>query len=1620
MSARDQGQKAILIEQIVDCLKDLTRQEPVAEWAAFEAFVRHFYAHVAPQDMIRRTVGRLAHGVLSVWQFAQNRIPGQPAIRILNPQAQPGIWSGKHSIIEIINDDMPFLVASITAELQRLGYPVRSNIHPILSVRRDQGHMVGISAHTPSSPDAMLESIMAIEVPRLGDADTVTRVQNALIHVLGDVYGAVRDWNTMRGHCQHLSAQWAGTTHPEYREAHDWLQWLADNHFTFLGYRRYRFDATPTPGELVIDEQSGLGVLANQDVSVFDGFRHFSELPLGVRDILLQDRPLIITKSNRPSSVHRPVPMDALIVKETGADGALKAVHLFVGLYTSAAYSGSIRDIPYLRQKMARIMSSAGIRENSHTGNALAHILDTYPRDELFQIDDDLLLATVQGILHLHEQPKLALFTRRDLFDRFISCLIYLPRDRLDNDLQLRFRHILTRAMNGTCRDAHITVDSSALARIHYVINLNDPTVLVDHDGIEQQLADLAQLWPDRLQETLIGSVGEQQALALMAQFGQSFPPGYRNDQTADRAVIDITHMAELHADRDLVVDLSAETPIPEGADQVDHLAAFRVYSLGRPLPLSRILPILENMGLEVLEEQPHMITPAEGNRIWLQHFISRMDGSTAIPDDNLRPLFHDAFLRIWYHEAENDRFNRLILQVGLSWRDVAMLRTYARYLRQTNFPLSQEMMADVLAIYPAITRLIVKLFATMHNPALVLPDRDAAIGGLVVELDHAIQSVRSLDEDRILRAYVNLIRFTLRTNFYQRDNHGYPDAWIAVKLASDKLDELPLPRPMVEIFLYSPRFEGVHLRGGKVARGGIRWSDRRDDFRTEILGLLKAQTVKNTVIVPVGAKGGFVLKQPPQEGGRDALQAEGIACYQQFIRGLLGITDNIINGQIMPPSDVVRHDGDDPYLVVAADKGTATFSDIANAISEQFGFWLGDAFASGGSVGYDHKKMGITAKGGWESVKRHFREMGKDIQQQDFTAVGVGDMSGDVFGNGMLLSPHTRMIAAFNHLHIFVDPDPDPVRSFAERQRLFNLPRSNWTDYDPATLSAGGAVFERSAKSIELSPEAQTALGLDRARVTPHELMRAILCADVELMWFGGIGTYVKGSHETHTDAGDKANDPVRINGRELRAKVIGEGANLGMTQAGRIEAARNNVRLNTDFIDNSAGVDCSDHEVNIKILLRDIVQQGKMDRPARDQLLESMTDEVSRLVLLDNYLQTEAITIALAEGSKRLIEHGHVMRVLERDAGLVRSLEGLPDDDGLTQRQRDGDGLTRPEFSLLLSYAKMNMFNRILASPLPDDPYFSLDLIRYFPRHLRGDEWRDAIMAHPLRREIIATTLANSFVNRAGPTVPIDISERTGMDIGTVTMAFAIIKDVFDLRDWWRQIEQGDNTISATAQAAMFRWIIRLIERGCIWLLSNVPQPYAAIPLIERFRPGIRALRDFLHDFTPAANQAEITRISTELIAAGTPAALADDIARIPLLFAGLDIVRAAEETGLSVEQVAKPYFMVGDRFGMAWLRLQAVPLSSTNLWRRQAVAAIIDDLYAYQRDLTIQILSSAAGAHQVPDQHTFMDQWMAQRHQAISRLDQLIAELHVIGPIDFAMLAVANRQLKSLMVG
>src|SRR4051794_16724584 len=1487
MALKAEQLKGELTEQIVSRVHDRLNRDR-AEMA--ERFVRQFYANVPPDDIIESSPDQLYSAALSIWQFAVQRQPGTARVRVHHPQLDEHGWQSGHRVVEIVNDDMPFLVDSVTAELNRQGLTVHLVIHPVVQVRRDSsGHLTDLYEPQAAPADAIAESFMHIEVDEQTAPELLEHVTQSIEKVLTDVRYAVEDWQKMRAPMLRIldSVDHMPHTLPgdEVSEARDFLLWLNDDNFTFLGYRRYRFEGDGDEARLAVVPGQGLGILRNDDVRVFDGLRNFAALPPDAQQFLRQPRLLLVTKSNRRSTVHRPALMDSIFIKEYDDSGLVVGEHLFVGLFTSAAYSASVRDIPFLRNKVIRALARARFDPRSHDGKALVHILENYPRDELFQVSDDELFEIAIGVLHLQERQRTALFVRRDPFERFITCLVYIPRDRYHTDLRRRIQAILEKAFDGTCSAFFTQLAESVLARVQFVIETK-PGAIPDYDvaAIEERLIEASRAWPDRLQDALIDAYGEEKGLRLHRRYAAAFDVGYRDRFGADPAVHDIERIEEvLHTRR---LGLNLYRPI-EAAESEVYL---KLYHDGGQVPLSDILPMLEHMGVKVISEGgPFEVTiPGRIEPVWIHDFAMRTRDGATVNLGKVRQSFQDSFLRVWEGRMEDDGFNRLVLRAGLGWREVTMLRGYAKYLRQIRFQFSQDYMEDTLADHAGITRLIVRLFQAMHDTAQartngVADDSQVMVNGLLVEIDHALDDVANLDEDRILRRFLNLVRSTLRTNYFQKGADGELKPYLSMKLDSRSVDEMPLPRPMVEVWVYSPRAEAIHLRGGKVARGGIRWSDRREDFRTEILGLMKAQMVKNAVIVPVGSKGGFVVKRPPPaDAGRDALMAEVIECYKTLMRGLLDITDNYAaDGSVVPPRDVVRLDGDDPYLVVAADKGTATFSDIANGVSEDYGFWLGDAFASGGSRGYDHKKMGITARGAWESVKRHFREIGVDCQTQDFTCVGVGDMSGDVFGNGMLLSRHTKLVGAFNHLNIFCDPDPDPEVSFEERRRLFDLPRSSWTDYNAQLLSPGGAIFDRKAKSLKLTPEIQALFGLTREKVTPAELMQAMLRAEIDLLWFGGIGTFIKATEETHAEVGDKANDATRIDGREVRAKIVGEGANLGVTQRGRIEYAQSGAadhgggRINTDAIDNSAGVDTSDHEVNIKVLTGDVLAHGDMTLKQRDQLLASMTDEVGELVLSDNYLQPQAISVAGASGVGGLEEQARFMRVLEKAGHLNRAIEFLPDEEEIAARAARGLGLTRPELAVLLAYSKITLYDQLLASNLPDDPRMVDDLVKYFPKALRRD-FRDAIERHRLRREIIATYATNSMVNRVGPTFVTEMADKTGAGPGDIARAYTVSRDAFALRGIWTGIEALDTKVPAATQYEMIVATQALMNRTIPWFLINAPQPLDLGAEAANYTPGVEELTANLDRIICEEDRAQVGEQAGRWESQGVPADL------------------------------------------------------------------------------------------------------------------------------------------------
>ncbi|HEX5136255.1 MAG TPA: NAD-glutamate dehydrogenase [Planctomycetota bacterium] len=1581
-------------ERKTDLIETVARS--VAKEGA-EAFVRFLYADVAPGDLAGDTSDNLTGAALGFWRFLADRKPGTPNVRVYAPILAKHGWASEHTVVEIVTDDMPFLVDSVTAFLNSAEAEVHLVIHPVVRVVRDaRGRLK--SVHDRRAAEGERESCMHIRIGAQPEARHAL-LRDGILGVLGDVRAAVEDWGPMRERCAAIAARLEAGNIPrpadEVKEVCGFIRWLEANHFTFLGFREYGIEADRAhvvPG-------SGLGLLRDEKTTVFDGLITGEAPPAEI----FQPGLVRVTKANRRSSVHRHVHLDAVGVKRFDEEGRVTGEHLAVGLFTSAAYAGSAREIPLLRRKVDHVLARSGFSPRSHNYKTLYHILETYPRDELFQISEDELFPIALGIVRLQQRRRIAFFPRVDPFQRFVSCLVYVPRDVFETGLRLRFQEILADAFRGRVTAFYTHMTDEPLARLHFIVKTT-PGDLPPFDAveIERRLVESGRSWSERLREALIRARGEERGIATSQRFAAAFPASYRDSVDPAEAAIDIQYVEDACEDG-LAVFLDRR----EGGGPGD--ARLKLVSAGPERSLSEVVPLLEKMGLTVLREQPFRVRPPGTTEpVW----IRELDLASREPIDveRVREPFHEAFELIWNGEKENDGFNALVLSAGLTARETTILRAYAKYLRQARVAFSQDYMEQTLGRYPEQARLLVGMFLARFDPAV--HDREERAIVHAEAFVKGLDAVSNLDDDRILRAFFACVEATLRTNYFQRDARGAPKPYLSFKLDSGRLEILPLPRPFREVFVYSPRVEAIHLRGGPVARGGIRWSDRREDFRTEILGLMKAQMVKNSVIVPVGSKGGFVVKRPPPEGGAK-MKEEVVECYRTLMRGLLDLTDNRDGDRIEPPPLVVRRDGDDPYLVVAADKGTATFSDIANGISQEYGFWLDDAFASGGSAGYDHKKMAITARGAWEAVKRHFREMGKDIQAEEFTVVGVGDMAGDVFGNGMLLSPRIRLVAAFNHMHIFLDPDPDLAKSFAERQRLFDLPGSTWADYNPKLLSKGGGVWPRTRKSIPLSEPVRGMLGLSAAAATPAELIQAILRAPVELLWLGGIGTFVRASHETDAEAGDRANDALRVTAREVRAKVVGEGANLGFTQRARVEYSLAGGRINTDAVDNSAGVDCSDHEVNIKILLRDVERSGNLTRADRDGLLSRMTDEVGELVLRDNYLQTQTISVTHKLGAHLLDRAGRFLRALEKSGRLNRALEFLPDEDTLAERARDKVGLTRPELAILLAYSKIDLYDQLLSSSLPDDPALATERYHYFPKALR-DRYPDQIARHRLGREIAATVVTNNLVNRVGIMFIHEVREKTGMPADEIARAYIAARDILGVRDLWHEIEALDNRTPAGTQAAMLAECGRILERLTVWLLRYGEHPLDIARLREEYGPGVTELIATLEGNLVEAHRRILDARRTALVEQGATPETAARVALLVFLAPACDVVRLAKASGRSIAAVARTYSAIDARFGVIWLRRAAARLPTDTGWEKLAVSALVDDLDAQQADLTARVLRLAQ-KDEAPE--AAIERFAESKRPIVARAEQLLAELHGASNVDFVMLAVACRQLRSM---
>lgn len=1594
------------------------------------ALVRTLYAHVPPGDLITARPEMLCGAALALLDFAREREPGINKLRVYDPSEADHGYRSPHTVIEVVHDDMPFLVDSVRGALERLGVEVQLMAHPIFDVKRDSRGRLEVLAAAGSPPSPSAESIMHVQVTRQPQHD-LRALEQALSNVLGDVRRVIGDFDAMLERCRAQTRALAGGAGPNRESARltaEFLTWLTDDHFTFQGYSYCRFERAPlssrpadafgppasnVPG-VRFDQERGLGILRDANRSMFDVFE-----PPRKRELLR------VLKANRHSTVHRTVHLDAVMVSDFDAQGTMQGAHMFVGLFAAAAYAARPASIPILRDKIESVLSRAGFTAGGHNDKMLRHILETYPRDELFQISDADLQSISLGIFHLRYRKRVALFVRRDPFGRFVSCLVYVPRDRMDTALRIRIQEILTEVFHGSLSAYYPQLTDAPLARLHLIIKTPSGTPAdLDFAAVERRLELVARSWHDRLNRTLPAELGQARGTLLARRYGNAFPASYREDFDDVAAANDIVLIEDALDIGQLTLQLYRN----QGARPKD--LRFKIFSPTGYVALSDLLPILENLGLRVLGEVPYEIS-VEGvdEPFFIHDFALEMSEEAEIESHALQEAFAEVFLATWQGHMADDGFNKLVLRAGLTARQVVLLRAYAKYLRQIRVPFSEAYMQQTLHRNPTITRQLVELFETRFDPDTV--DVGDHVEPLVEAFQRSLDDVHSLDQDRILRLFLDVVLATTRTNFYQVDEHGQPRDHLAFKIDSGRIPSVPKPTPFREIFVAGPRVEGVHLRFGEVARGGLRWSDRLEDFRTEILGLAKAQQVKNAVIVPVGSKGGFVVKRPPDDGaGRDALRREGIACYEIFISCLLELTDNRrsvpvdllesgpasssgAHDRIEPPPRTRRHDAADPYLVVAADKGTATFSDIANSISESRGFWLEDAFASGGSKGYDHKRMGITARGTWESVKRHFRELGKDVQSEAFTCVGVGDMSGDVFGNGMLLSRHTRLVAAFDHRHVFIDPQPNAETSWQERARLFALDRSSWDDYDRSALSAGGGIFRRSQKRIELSEQARQALSIEAESLTPAELIASLLRAPVELLFFGGIGTYVRASEEPDASVGDRANETLRVLASELSARVIGEGANLALTQEARIEYCLAGGRCNSDFIDNSAGVDCSDHEVNIKILLGDVVRRSGMTRAERNDTLQTMTDEVAALVLRNTYLQTQSLSVSTQLSHPLTDRIARSMRALEKAGQLDRRLESLPDDETLLDRQRAGVGFVRPELCVLMAYAKNSLCEALLSSGLPDDPLLERDLIEYFPRQLQT-RFPSAIRTHRLRREITATLITNDAINRLGIAFPHEVREATGASPADLVLAYAAAREILDLRELWLAIEALDNQVPARCQATLLVHCSRLLERVTAWLLrEHGGEP--AIAQVDTYGPGIRRLRNTLPELLTADEKRSLEQQVSELREQGVPEPLARRTCLLAHLLPAVEVVRVAHLAEVEFDDAAGVYYGLGRTFGFDWLRAAARRLPTLRSWDRQAVLSLQDELFSTQRKLTQAVLSESGAAG---EPSRLIEAWAATRQGVRTRCAQLLSEIKTTSNADFAMLTVAARQLEGLL--
>ena len=1606
MASKEKRRVGDLKKAIIDgIVSSRARSKTISNTTQVKLFLRQYVENVPVEDMKGRSEKLMARAALDHLDFGATRRKGQALLRIFNPTVQDHGYTSIFTFVEMINDDMPFLVDSVTAAINRHNLAVHITVHPILGVKRDsKGKLKSI--HKAGTRGTLAESYVRFAIDRETDTGALKILRQEILRVLADVRVAVRDWKKMRKRMldtRKLLENGPNSADPELRsESQALLEWLADDHFTFLGYREYALNKKGKRVFLTAIEGSGLGLLSRED----RGSKSV-ELTAEMRRLTRSRDWLILTKANSRSTVHRPAFLDYIGVKVYNAKGEAIGERRFIGLLTSIAYSESPKNIPLIRHKIRRIFERAQVDEAGHRGKALSHIIETFPREELIQSTVQDLTRTTFGILNLQDRQRVKFFLRRDAFRRFFSCLVFIPREKYTTAIRKRVEALLKEAFDGTTVDSAVQISDSALARVHIIVRTAEgvrPRISIQ--SIEGRIADLVVTWADRLHTTLLEQFGHEEGHRLFRAYGQIFPAGYQEDTSPSEACSDIRVIDNMLAnDIDRTVDLYVRPESERG-----HLN-FMIYSRYQPIVLSDALPIIENMGVAVYSERPYQATLASGELFWLQDFHLVHESENAVDFVAADARFEECFMAVLEGVAENDGLNRLILDGDLDWRQTALLRCYAKHILQLGLPFSQTYMEDVLVANAGLVPLLVQQFELQFDPGVPKARRDRELKKVTAAVARGVARARNVDEDRILTAFAGGIAATLRSNYFLTQD-GKPKSSIAIKLDPSKLPEIPLPRPKYEIFVYSPDVEGVHLRGGAIARGGLRWSDRREDFRTEVLGLMKAQVVKNTVIVPTGAKGGFYPKRAPK-GDRNEILQNGIECYKTFIRSLLDVTDNVIDGKVVTPEGIVRRDGDDPYLVVAADKGTATFSDIANGISQEYNFWLDDAFASGGSAGYDHKKMGITARGAWEAVKRHFREMGLNTQTDPFTVAGIGDMAGDVFGNGMLLSRKIKLVAAFNHRNIFLDPDPDMAASYRERQRLFKTPGTSWEDYDEKLISKGGGVFSRDAKTIRLSNEVRKLLDVQAASMKPDDLISAILRMPVDLLWNGGIGTYAKASYEGNSDVGDRSNDALRVDANELRCKVIGEGGNLGLTQLARVEYSMNGGRINTDFIDNSAGVDSSDREVNIKILLTDVAKQKGMTRKKRNVLLESMTDDVANLVLRNNYLQTQSISMSETISAARIDETAWLITDLEKTGLLNREIEFLPDQAQIDERRSRKLGFTRPELAVVLSYAKIDLYNGLIGSDQTLVDFLAIDPQRYFPPVLRR-RYADLLPYHRLSREILATLVANDLVNRMGPAFVKRVQLDTGANIVTVARAYAVARIICRAAPLLRTIESLDYEIPASAQVEMMFEVSRTLRHACYWLIEQFGDNLDIVKAVDRLKDNMNRIYTRSATYLSRASRTRNEKAEEYYISLGVPEKLASRMSDLLLTRPALDMADLAAERKRDVLDAARLYSTFNDELELHWLHNRAEDLTVDGRWQAMARSNLRDEFYRLRRELAFRLLS----ANSTRKPGAIASEWLQKRSDAVEQFKRMIEEMKLRDEVDFATLTVAAQQLRSLI--